>query len=281
MKGYFRNERIARVERALTKFLTACDEGLSLEEHDRKYHPDGYKPGDTCNLRDKLGQEAAPDNLGGGNETIPPPNPPIDANGNPTEGQGEGNGMPTAEATKELCDSINALDDSPELEGVRNALSEVSDAYAGMEADKSQASTVIEKAKNYFDQVKATLSDLVTGDEDKTWLSTCVGIGGMATSLIAGLAICGNEAGAQNPLVISGIVGGMAQAGLSTASVLINSLRMGGPSKGEKLRRQLVDVERKMKAAEDNPDKYAKLDEKRKKIKAKWDEYYSFLDDNR
>ena len=35
----------------------------SLEQHDKRFHPQGYEKGDTCKFREKLGEESSPDDL--------------------------------------------------------------------------------------------------------------------------------------------------------------------------------------------------------------------------
>ena len=42
-----------------TKADSAIAQDVSLEEHDRRFHPNGYKEGDVCSLRDTANKEDA------------------------------------------------------------------------------------------------------------------------------------------------------------------------------------------------------------------------------
>jgi len=42
---------------------SGSSEPKSLEKHDKQFHPEGYKEGDTCKLRDTLKEESSPDEL--------------------------------------------------------------------------------------------------------------------------------------------------------------------------------------------------------------------------
>ena len=53
--------------------MTALDE--SLAEHDKRFHPDGYKDGDRCSKRDALGDSDDTDALGDGETSFLPDDP--------------------------------------------------------------------------------------------------------------------------------------------------------------------------------------------------------------
>jgi len=55
LKEYLDFEEVSAEDAAVKRrYLAMCQDWSSLEEHDKKYHPGGYKEGDACKVREEL-----------------------------------------------------------------------------------------------------------------------------------------------------------------------------------------------------------------------------------
>lgn len=68
----------------------------SLEQHDKRFHPQGYEKGDTCKFREKLGEESSPDDLSSGEKK---------------DNQVTKKGRKGLTYTAKKCDSLGEFDD--------------------------------------------------------------------------------------------------------------------------------------------------------------------------
>lgn len=81
------------------KVEDSSPENQTLEEHDRRHHPDGYKEGDTCKFREKVKTETETDQA----DVLSPNNPPQPQNqGQPEESREKGEEESEAEKPLKL-----------------------------------------------------------------------------------------------------------------------------------------------------------------------------------